>query len=47
MKKKVFREKYYNENNLPEEIVLVKTEEGLEVKEVKPKKKRTTKKKGE
>lgn len=47
MKKKLRRERYFNENNIPEEIVLVKTEEGLEVKEVKPKKKRTTKKKGE
>lgn len=43
MKKKVYREKYFNKNNIPEEIILVKTEEGLEVKEVKPKK--TTKKK--
>ena len=40
MKKKVFRERYYDKNNIPEEIVLVKTKEGLEVKEVKPKKKK-------
>lgn len=46
MKKRVYREKYYK---LPNEVKIELTEEGIKVKPVdeKPKRKRTTKKKGE
>jgi len=48
MKKKLRRERYYNLDNLPKEIIITKTETGYKVEPVeKPKKKRTTKKKGE
>lgn len=40
MKKKVFRDKYYNLDKLPNEVI-IKTEEGIKVEPVK----KTTKKK--
>ena len=49
MKKKVFRDKYYNLDNLPNEIKITKTETGFKVEPVeeKPVKKVTKKKKSD
>lgn len=50
MKKKVFRDKYYNLDNLPNEIKITKTETGIKVEPVveeKPVKKVTKKKKSD
>lgn len=46
MKKKVFRDKYYNKE-LPNEVIITKTEEGIKVEPVVEEKavKKTTKKK--
>ena len=40
MKKKLRRERYYNIDNLPKEIIVTKTENGIEVKPVKKDKKK-------
>lgn len=47
MKKKVFRDKYYNLDKLPNEVIIIKTEEGIKVEPVVEEKavKKTTKKK--
>ena len=47
MKKKVFRERYYNLDKLPNEVIVTKTEDGFKVEPVKEEKKKTRKKKSE
>lgn len=47
MKKKLFRERYYNLDKLPNEVIVAKTEDGFKVEPVKEKKKTTRKKKSD